>query len=72
MYHQFFTEKDVSVPQPIHVFLRAIDNVLDARGKRIYLANHDLPVERIGGKAGYHAGSPVNVANHNVYEKYLH
>ncbi len=69
LYHRFFTERDVSIPQPIHAYLRAIGNIKDARGKRIHLANHDLPVERIGGKTGYHAGGIINEHNHNLYEE---
>lgn len=68
-FRRYFTDKEVHLLQPTYTYLRGIGNVVDKRGKRIYLHDHNLPASTTGNRTGYHDIHTIRTQNHNLYEE---
>lgn len=69
-FRRYFTDKDVHILQPIYTYLRGIGNVVDKRGKQIYLQDCTLPAATFGNRTGYHAPAAINQNTHNLYGQF--
>lgn len=67
-FRRYFTETEYNMPQPLYLYLKAIGEVTDTRGKRLHLVDHTLPVSASGNRSGYHAAT-IDNASHNMFEE---
>lgn len=65
-FRRYFLEEEFNVPQPLYLYIKAIGEVTDKRGKKLHLVDHVLPVTRSQNKTGYHSNT-INDESHNLY-----
>lgn len=68
-YRRHFTDKEIHLIQPVYTYLRGIGNIIDRRGKQIYLQDHDLPTATVANLTGYHHDHVINENDHTLYEE---
>lgn len=60
-------EQELSVPQSLYLYLKAVGHVKDKTGKMVYLADHNLPVTVAQGIERYLA-TQIDMDTHKIFE----
>ncbi|XKL65939.1 hypothetical protein PGB90_009359 [Kerria lacca] len=66
---RYFTDKKIYMLQPVYTYLRSIGNVIDKRGKQLYIENHDLPTTVYQGRSGYHSTAQISADDQYKYKE---